>query len=632
MDDHDHWTTTTETLPLQDGRSLAEVFKATIGRKRRVSLLIYHRDGAELVPLHAGRPLVVGRAGEADITIRDGSLSRRHAQFEVIGDEVWVQDLGSTNGTRVNGEAVERCQVAPIDQVVLGSLPVAINMLDPLEEGLYGLDSHDRLRASLGEEIFRARMFGRQVGLLMVSGPEAGGMSRWCPDVRRLLRPFDRAALYGPRTVEILYPEATREQLQELARHLSKIGEACRLRLACGVAFYPGCSTTAEGLVEVAREANQRACSADEPLQWAEVRTTRELAAAAGPDEEQVQETGAAQEDLQGADDDPGAPVLRSPAMQRIYDMVRRLGPRNVSVLIQGETGTGKEVVARAIHEASGRKRRPLCCVNCGALPPNLVESTLFGHEKGAFTGAHAQAKGVFETASGGTVLLDEIGELPPEAQASLLRVLETRRITRVGSAREIAVDTRIMAATHRDLAAMSAEGAFREDLLYRLNVMTISVPPLRERTEEILPLAYRFIQQANEANGCAVGAIDRGVADLLRRYPWPGNVRELRNVIERAAVIAQGDTITTDDLPDNMRAGGPPPPLPAVETSGTQEQPALGDEDLRSMVQRYEAELITQAMEQVGWERRDAAELLGVPLRTLAYKMRTYGIRVKKG
>ena len=458
----------------------------------------------------------------------------------------------------------------------------------------------------------------------MVSCEDQAAMSRWCPDARRLLRPFDHAALYGPRTVELLYPEATMEQLQELCQHVLKIGEACQLRLACGVAIYPGCATTDEGLVEAAREAKHRARKGD-PLQWAEVKTTRELEPT--PQDPGAPKDGDEASEASEPSEDPGGPVLRSPAMQRIYDMVKRVGPKSVSVLIQGETGTGKEVIARAIHEASDRREHPLCCVNCGALPPTLVESTLFGHEKGAFTGAHATARGIFETASGGTVLLDEIGELPPEAQASLLRVLETKRITRVGSAAEIAVDTRIIAATHRDLAAMSAEGSFREDLLYRINVMGISLPPLRERPEEILPLAYRFIQQANEANDCAVKAVDRSVAQLLNCHPWPGNVRELRNVIERGVVIAQGETITVDDLPDHLRASAATPAAP-----GTAEHPALGEEDLKSMVGRYEAELIIEALDQSTWDRRAAAELLGVALRTLAYKMRAYGIRVKQG
>jgi len=297
-------------------------------------------------------------------------------------------------------------------------------------------------------------------------------------------------------------------------------------------------------------------------------------------------------------------------------------------VLLSGETGSGKEVVARAIHEGGPRASKPLICVNCGGIPAQLVESTLFGHEAGAFTGAGARAKGVFEAADGGTVLLDEIGELPAPAQAALLRVLESRRFSRVGSTEEIEVDVRILAATHRDLEERCRDGRFREDLLYRLNARTLTTPPLRDRPEEIPSLAARFIEQANSDNGCAVVGLDSDALELLARYPWPGNVRELRNAMARAVVIAEGDRIGPADLPERVRGT-------SLEPAGTDAEalfaglPAPGEvQDLKEELARFEADLILQALEASQGDRTRAAERLGLPVRTLAYKMKAHGIR----
>ncbi|MFS8069322.1 MAG: sigma 54-interacting transcriptional regulator [Byssovorax sp.] len=309
-------------------------------------------------------------------------------------------------------------------------------------------------------------------------------------------------------------------------------------------------------------------------------------------------------------------------SLSREHARFTRIARSPIPVLLLGETGTGKEVVARAIHERSPRRARSMVCVNCGAIPAQLVESTLFGHERGAFTGASQQQRGIFEAADGGTVLLDEVGELPPAAQAALLRVLETRRVVRVGSSREIEVDVRVVAATHRDLEAMCASGGFRLDLLYRLNAMTLTIPPLRARPEEIVPLTLRFLHQANEANGLALRGVEPAALTLLQRYPWPGNVRELRNAIERAVILAEGE-----------RGRGARVAEPAMDrdpkSEGEEPAPASAEAaDLRARLLRYEAKLIVEALRDTQWNQTEAAHALGMPLRTLVHKIKTLGIR----
>jgi DNA-binding NtrC family response regulator len=242
--------------------------------------------------------------------------------------------------------------------------------------------------------------------------------------------------------------------------------------------------------------------------------------------------------------------VGQSAAIEEVLDLIRSVAETNSTVLVRGESGTGKELVARAIHANSRRRYMPIVIVNCGALPDGVVESELFGHERGAFTGAQYQRRGKFELADGGSIFLDEIGDVSPKTQMVLLRVLDERMITRVGGNRTISVDFRMIAATNRDLEAMVAEGTFREDLYYRLNVVTVRMPSLRERTEDIPLLAEHFLQRYLRAMSRAPLVFASEAMDLLVRYDWPGNVRELQNAVERAVVICRGDRIESTDLP----------------------------------------------------------------------------------
>jgi DNA-binding NtrC family response regulator len=323
------------------------------------------------------------------------------------------------------------------------------------------------------------------------------------------------------------------------------------------------------------------------------------------------------------------APIAVAESIRALLAMAERVAPSSVPVILHGETGSGKEVIARYLHERSPRRERPLVCVNCAAIPAQLVESTLFGYEKGAFTGAGQRKKGVFEEADGGTVLLDEIGELPAAAQAALLRVLETRRFARVGAVQEIAVDVRVIAATHRDLEAMCEQGSFRLDLYYRLNAVVLSIPPLRERTEDIEPLARRFLKDM--AVGQPLHLSPEALARLVA-HTWPGNVRELRNTMERAVVIALGDTITAADLPANLggapRASVAPPPPSYRPPESTEDASPPSEGDLKTRLMAYESNIIAEMLRETGGNQSEAARRLGVPIRTLANKVKALGLK----
>ncbi|MEO2065376.1 MAG: sigma-54 dependent transcriptional regulator, partial [Desulfurobacteriaceae bacterium] len=254
-----------------------------------------------------------------------------------------------------------------------------------------------------------------------------------------------------------------------------------------------------------------------------------------------------------------GEVVGSSKKMQEIFKLVGKVARSSITVLITGESGTGKEVIARAIHRYSDRKDKPFVAVNCAALPPNLLEAELFGYEKGAFTGALSSRRGLFEQADGGTIFLDEIGELPLELQAKLLRVLQDKEIRRIGSERTKKVDVRIVAATNRDLEEEVRRGKFREDLYFRLNVVKVEIPPLRERKEDVIPLAYHFIRKFSNEFKLPLKELSEEAVDFLMAYHFPGNVRELENMILRAMVLSSSDYITASDLKGSVREGGTP-------------------------------------------------------------------------
>ena len=309
--------------------------------------------------------------------------------------------------------------------------------------------------------------------------------------------------------------------------------------------------------------------------------------------------------------------LAKSGVMQEIFRTIAKIADYKTTVLVTGESGVGKELVARALHQRSTRRGSPFVAVNCGAIPENLLESELFGHRKGAFTDAVHDRRGLFEEASEGTLFLDEIGELPLGLQVKLLRVLEEESIRRLGETKDVKVDVRIVAATHRDLMNETKAGRFREDLFYRLNVLPIHVPPLRERRDDIPLLIDHFVQRNNARLGTSIRGLDTEARRLLYEYAWPGNVRELENTIERAMVLAEGDQIVAADLPERIREARDP----------VQMQLQSGELSVKKTTRIIEEILIRRALQKTKGNRTRAAELLEISHRALLYKIKDYQV-----
>ena len=595
-----------ETLSLS--RSSAAALREPL--ERAPSLVLTDPSGARFVRLPSGGALRVGRSAPSEVVVPSPYLSREHASFALEGGHVRVVDIGSKNGVLVRGAAVREALLSAGDEVMLGPVRVSVLWLDA-DERSQTLRGHDWLASLLEAEVTRARFFGRALSLLHVRGEgvPAGALGAF---VRTLVRPVDRVALYGHEGVDVLLPEARAEDALFTASSIAAARREGLGALSVGVSTFPD-QASSEELLEAAREASRRAT----PKQ----RVVRASSAQAG---------GAAPAEL----------VATSASMRALLEKVGRVAHTPAPVLLVGETGSGKEVVARLVHERSPRATKPFVAVNCGALPEHLVESTLFGHERGAFTGAVAQAAGVFEAADGGTVFLDELGELPLSAQAALLRVLETKRVTRVGSTRELAAEFRVVAATHRDLEEMVREGRFREDLYYRLSTFTFVVPPLRARPDDLEPLVELFLRRAREQVGARATGLSPHALAVLRAYAFPGNVRELRNAVDYAAITCDGEVVEAHDLPDRVARAVAAPLARAAVTEASDD---LARTDERGADARFEESqegsyserladaeraILLGALRQVGGRLPAAAERLSMPLRTLKYRLKHVGLR----
>lgn len=553
----------------------------THGARRMLWLSVSEDGRAWSVPLPSSGRISIGRASENDVVLKGPLVSRVHAVIHV-GAAIEVEDTGSANGTNLRQEGLparQRVEVQSGDSILIGSAALVI---------------HGR---GLSAGRIDKQVSGEDLGLKLAAfGQSTGGVS-----VARLRLSSELHAQWVTALVCEGLPE--RSAVAWLGRGL------CGIVVAAS-AVEQGAAVL-HALTEKLAAWGVRASVDERYLAWpAERERLNAALALLSP------EARAAERERTGS-------IVLDPAMQKLHAMIERVALGTISVLVLGETGVGKEVVARAVHAASPRHDQPFVGINCAAMSETLIESELFGHEAGAFTGARAAKLGLIESAHRGTLLLDEVGELPLSTQVKLLRVLETREVLRIGGVTPRPVDLRVVAATNRNLTAAVARGAFREDLLFRLNGVTLSVPPLRERKAEIEPLARRFIGAMSNQLGRPAPRLHEEALELLLLHPWPGNVRELRNVIERAVLLCADDAVLPEDLPAELQRGDGTSPL-AVARGGIQ---AGATETTSEPEAAGERERIIAALDACAGNQTRASEMLKMPRRTLVKRLRQYAI-----
>jgi DNA-binding NtrC family response regulator len=589
----------------------------------------------------------IGRSSECTVCVDDTAISRRHALLH-IGPVIELEDLGSANGTLV-------CQAGKLslptdlsrtaevqDQRVLPRTRIVVKPETLIKMGASTLVvqdgaakarprriwPHGFFEASLEEECARASRGKTRFALVRLHVEGNIPSSAIEEALALATRQGDVVALYGPGDYEILLPDGDLLTVEEIRERLASTLSGRSVQLRVGVALFPDDGRSPEGLVA-------KACGRVDEC------TMPEMAA---------------------YHDEPER-ILRDPVMQRLYALAERIADSTISVLVLGETGVGKEVLAETIHKLSPRRSKPFLRLNCAALSDSLLESELFGHERGAFTGAVQAKPGLLESADGGTVFLDEIGEVPHSTQVKLLRVLETRELQRVGAVRSKKIDVRFVAATNRDLEEEVARGGFRQDLFFRLSGIPLVIPPLRERLSEIEPLARSLITHScRKARRRFEPELSQEALDVMLRYAWPGNIRELRNVMERAVVLCGEGPIVPEHLPlekmgptvsprvaRNSLLPLPPsqpargialgsrtdrPPAPSLRLAddatmdgGGHGVVATGGGPLRSGVEHAERELIVRALEQCAGNQTQAAKVLGISRRTLVSRLEQYQI-----
>jgi DNA-binding NtrC family response regulator len=548
----------------------------------------------ETYPLPAPGALSIGRDDDADVRIVDRLASRMHARMHVdASGKISVEDLGSSNGTFVRGEQIESGKpvaLLPGEAVNIGFTHLMVQRRLP-RQAVRRLRSHASLEERLEDACEHAsERPGDGPAMIRVRFEDEEPAGRGADLIQAALRSGDLLAQYAAGEYEMLLLDTALARVQEIAQDVVRRARKANLAVRTAVVTYPTHGRSAEALIGQAT---------------------------------------ALLTDTEGAET---APVLKSDAMRALYRLAERAAAGHtaaglITVLVLGETGTGKEVLANWIHRRSPRAAGPFVCINCAALTDTLLESELFGNEKGAFTGAASAKAGLLEAASGGTVFLDEIGEMSPALQTRLLRALESRQIMRVGGRVARAIDVRFIAATNRDLEAAVMDGSFRQDLYFRLNSMCLSIPPLRERRADVAPLARHFVAQTSRAAKRRPPRLSPEAIALLEGYPWPGNIRELRNVMERALVLCEGSEISGEHLPVEklrlQRIGAPVKDgTPAAAPARASESDDDADERRR----------ILAAMAEHGGNQTRVAAQLGIARGTLIARLERYGIKRPQG
>ena len=525
-------------------------------------------ESSRVIPIAEKVELVFGRHASCSVVIDNDGVSRRHARLTRQRNQLTLEDLGSRNGTVVNGATITAPRrLQPGDIVGIGPASVVI-ATSSVARRARQVASATELDERLEAEVDRAARYRRPLGLVMLrlEGPTDRVIAH-VDALLRQMRRMDIVAEYGTDELALVLPEAGPEAVAVVTKRVTNVGEG--VTAAAGYATFPDDGAQVGELVSIARERLRGA-------------RTHKRGRTAAPE----------------GDDDV---IVLDPLMKHVFQLAQRAAQSPITVLIAGETGAGKEVVAAALHRLGPRAKGPYVKLHCAALPDTLVEAELFGHEKGAFTGATMQKVGYFEAAAGGTLFLDEIGELPLSMQVKLLRVIEHRKLVRLGGTQEIAVDVRLVCATNRDLEVEVARGRFRADLYFRISAFVIPVPPLRDRRSEIGPLAARFARELSAELGDRIAAIGPEALEALQVHDWPGNIRELRNVIERAVVLSGGAKIELHHLPDRLReqaAGGAPLERPF---------------DVRQRVADVERGAVVAALEATAGNQTQAARKLGI-------------------
>ncbi|MCG8423394.1 MAG: sigma 54-interacting transcriptional regulator [Proteobacteria bacterium] len=591
----------------------------------RCYLLCFAGDSSAVFHLPTSGEVVIGRAPQCDLYLEDRAVSRQHAQLLITDTEVRVTDLDSRHGTRVNGERLRRpVYLIAGDVMTIGNQTLVFHRFARPGTSR-GLLDPTSLRQRLEEEIKRSVDYDRNVALLLfdLAGPSAGSSRADATDDSddaAGVTPVDRAGIVAALAGHVRLIDAVGFIGQsQLAIIMPEIGTQ-HAGAAASVLLAELPAPVQAGISSCADDG----CDADTLISAA-----RAAAHAAGPGNWTTAAQAASVVDIAGR-----AVVVADPAMRRVYDLIEKLAASDLPILITGDTGTGKEIAAAAIHHYSDRNQGPFVPINCAALPTSLVESELFGHEKGAFTDARAARPGLFERARGGTVFLDELGELDPAIQAKLLRVIETQRVTRVGDVRERAIDVRLVAATNRDLSAEISAGRFRQDLFFRLSVARIVLPPLRDRRREVAILARLFVAKACQRAKRPPLAIAPAAMHRLCAHTWPGNVRELENAMKYAAATAtERDTeIDVWHLPEGIVPAddAATDKAPVGELSSPGQAPRIGPDEFRPIkqeVQELERARMIEALEATGQVQNKAAALISMPLRTFVTKLERYKI-----